>query len=83
MQPTNKNPNDKADNEFYQDLVRLVNKHSQENRSGTPDYIIADFLMHCLKGFHRAINFRENWYGREQDERFGTPAKGLLPDNGV
>lgn len=63
----------KRDHEFYVELVKLINKHSMENASGTPDYVIGDYLMHCLQSFNRSVNFRENWYGRAQDPKFGTP----------
>ncbi|MGK2880621.1 MAG: hypothetical protein ACSLE6_07430 [Mycobacterium sp.] len=63
--------------EFERELASLLNRHSQENRSGTPDFILANYLTGCLKTYAEAIEAREKWYGREQDDRFGTPKGGF------
>jgi len=34
---------------FKQELEHLINKHSMENRSNTPDFILADYLVRCLE----------------------------------
>lgn len=60
--------------EFIDDLARVLNKHSRENNSGTPDFILADYLLHALIAFETAISNREKWYGRQQDQ-FGMPEK--------
>lgn len=65
---------------FRDELRQLINRHSRENGSGTPDFILAEFLKSSLQAFDKAVNRRENWYGRKQDPRFGTPAKGILGD---
>ena len=49
---------------FEQELKALLNKHSQENGSDTPDYILARYLTDCLEVFNQAVNNREKWYGR-------------------
>jgi len=48
---------------FKKELERLINKYSKENGSNTPDFILAKFLMGCLKTFDAAVKRRENWYG--------------------
>lgn len=58
---------------FQDELQRLINRHSQENNSGTPDFILAQYIQNSLNAFNLAVNEREKWYGREQD-RFGMPA---------
>ena len=50
--------------EFRKELESLVNRHSGENGSNTPDFILADYLTDCLVAFDRAVNRRESWYGR-------------------
>lgn len=50
---------------FEKELKELINKHSIENESNTPDFILAQYLMACLKAFTTAIQQRENWYGRD------------------
>ena len=59
--------------DFVSELQSLLNRHSKENGSGTPDFILAEYLWGCLLHFNAAVNRREAWYGREQDQRFGTP----------
>lgn len=50
--------------EFERELAVLINKHSKENGSDTPDFILAKYLLDCLGAFNRAVDTRENWYGR-------------------
>lgn len=49
---------------FRDDLEKLINCHSVENGSDTPDFILAKYLMNCLFSFDVAVNAREKWYGR-------------------
>ncbi len=48
---------------FEEELERLINKHSMENESNTPDWILAQYLLSCLSAFTRATQQRETWYG--------------------
>ncbi len=50
---------------FENELRDLINCHSKENDSNTPDYILAKYLGRCLDSFTIAIRERENWYGRK------------------
>ena len=49
---------------FEQELRRLINAHSMENASNTPDNILAEYLSACLNAFNVATRQREQWYGR-------------------
>ena len=49
---------------FRVELTRLLNQHSRENASGTPDYILAEYLLGCLTAYDRALAQRETWHGR-------------------
>lgn len=49
---------------FRKELETLINKHSLENGSDTPDFILADYVSKCLKTFDETIQAREQWYGR-------------------
>jgi hypothetical protein len=51
--------------EFEKNLARLINRHSVENGSNTPDYILAQYLVACLKAFEATTQQRETWYGRD------------------
>lgn len=55
--------------EFEKELEILINKHSKENESDTPDFILAKYLKVCLDNFNIAIKEREKWYGREKQEK--------------
>ncbi len=48
--------------EFRKELEILINKHSMEQFSNTPDFILANFLTSCLTAFDSATRSREEWY---------------------
>jgi hypothetical protein len=50
--------------EFRKDLERLINRHSLENGSDTPDFILAEYLTKCLEAFDWCVTNREKWHGR-------------------
>jgi hypothetical protein len=50
--------------EFRADIEHLINRHSMENGSDTPDFILATYLCDCLEAFDKAAKHREAWYGR-------------------
>ena len=54
-----------SDADFRSDLESLINRHSQENGSNTPDFMLADYLVSCLRTFDEIVNRREQWYGRD------------------
>lgn len=47
--------------DFESDLRDLINKHSRENESDTPDFILAKFLIDCLEAYEETIKRREDW----------------------
>lgn len=49
---------------FRSELQELLNRHSRENESNTPDYMLADYLIECLRALDETINRRASWYGR-------------------
>jgi hypothetical protein len=52
--------------EFAKELEHLINKHSLENGSDTPDFILAQYLCHCLSNFNSTTRARERWYKPEE-----------------
>ena len=50
--------------EFNDDLTFLLNKHSRENNSDTPDWILSEYMQHCLHAFEQATIHREQYYGK-------------------
>lgn len=49
---------------FLTELTSLINRHSIENNSNTPDHILANFMWECLQSFEKASISREKWYGK-------------------
>ena len=49
--------------DFRSELTAQLNKHSKENSSNTPDFILRDYLCDCLRAFDKASLAREEWYG--------------------
>jgi len=47
------------------EIEEAINRHGRENRSGTPDFILASYLMDCLQIFERATNARDQWWNHE------------------
>lgn len=47
---------------FKQDLENLINFHSKERDSNTPDYILAQYLLACLDAFNHTVQAREDWH---------------------
>jgi hypothetical protein len=47
---------------LYTEVKEAINKHSAENKSNTPDYILAEYLMDCLTAFENAIEQRDKWH---------------------
>lgn len=48
------------------DLRSVLNRHSAENGSDTPDGVLAGYLLDCLAAFDRATLARSSWYGNHQ-----------------
>ncbi len=53
--------------EFYTELEKLINRLSIENKSNTPDFILAEFMTHCLTAFETTSLRREAWFGVSLD----------------
>lgn len=51
---------------FRKELEVLINKHSKEIDSGTPDFILAEFLCDTLNAFNKAVNTRTKWYHKNE-----------------
>ena len=45
------------------ELAGLLNEHSAENASDTPDYLLAEFMLDSLNAYERATQKRDAWYG--------------------
>jgi hypothetical protein len=45
------------------ELEQLLNRYSAESISGTPDFILAKFLIETLKAYNEAVSHRASWRG--------------------
>lgn len=50
---------------FEKDIRDVINHHSRENASNTPDWILAQYIEGCLLSFETATQQREAFYGRD------------------
>jgi hypothetical protein len=50
---------------FQEELTGLINRHGMDDGSGTPDFLLAEFLCDCLASWDVAVSKREKWYGRD------------------
>jgi hypothetical protein len=46
------------------DFAEVINKHSLENGSNTPDFILAEYLVNCLESYNYAVLNRNDWFYR-------------------
>lgn len=56
---------------LHAEITHAINRHSAENGSNTPDFILATYLLACLNAFDLAVNARTDWYGIPRDHGFG------------
>lgn len=56
--------------EFRLELATLLNKHSIESGSGTPDFILAGFLIQCLHAYETGVRTRNTWHGGADESSF-------------
>lgn len=54
---------------FREKLSSLINCHSKENGSDTPDFILAEYLGDCLVAFDNATKRRNEWYEPHEEKQ--------------
>jgi hypothetical protein len=54
--------------DFEKELTNLINKHSMENGSDTPDFMLARFLTQALINYDLLAYDRDLWYKGEKDK---------------
>ncbi len=67
---------------FRDDLETLLNRHSMENGSDTPDFILAEYLTNCLQAFDTALHSRTHWYRPAEQKDGPNPEPLEAQDNG-
>ena len=58
----------KSEPTLLQDIESVINKHSREARSGTPDFILAEYLTDCLSAYEKATNQKDIWHESKEEE---------------
>jgi len=55
----------KQESQFYTELQALINCNCMENRSNTPDFVLAQFMMSALCAYEVAAQARDKFYSFE------------------
>ena len=58
-----------------EDLASLLNHHSAENESDTPDFLLAEYLVGCLAVYAQATQKRDKWYGIKPEPGWEYPGE--------
>lgn len=61
--------------EFKRELEALLNKHSQDARLETPDFVLADYICRTLENYRETFISRQNWF-------HPTPPGGTVLEDG-
>lgn len=62
MNDTNQTQPGEVKPDFRQELKQLINKHSQEQYSNTPDFILVEYILMCLQVYGNTVNRRDEFY---------------------
>lgn len=70
---------------FETQLIALLNKHSRERFSSTPDFLLANFLLGCLRAYEDTVRANVAWHDParvpvpvdERAEALSTVMQGL------
>lgn len=74
---TDTKPQYQSDQDFKRALASVINAHSRENRSDTPDYILADYLYNCLIAFEKTTKYSNAWH-KPRGETVSIPIHGPI-----
>ena len=61
LPPTDTGTDINALQSFSADVAEVINRHSMENPSGTPDFILGDLLTSVLASYNDAVQKRAEW----------------------
>ena len=56
------------DENLKQQLSTIMNTYGIDNECSTPDYILAEYLINCLKGYKKIHNANRIWHGLSIEE---------------
>lgn len=67
--------------DLMKELQAVINMHSEENKSDTPDFLLASYLSECLKTWAKIVRARDKWYGFEPTkDLFDKPAEEVASE---
>jgi len=69
-------PGKSGPDDLHHAIAAALNRFSAENKSNTPDFLLAHFLLGCLAAFDSVVPQREMWYGRDNVGPTGQPREG-------
>jgi hypothetical protein len=49
---------------LVKDLAEMLNFYGAEHVTGTPDFVLAKYLLATLEAYNAALKARETWHGR-------------------
>jgi len=58
---------------FKSELTVLISQYYKEFPSNTPDYVLAEYMVGCLRVFNKTVKQREAYYGNESKVDTTTP----------
>lgn len=58
-----KNESNMDDENLKQELSKIMNMHGIDTECSTPDYILAEYLIDCLKSYKKIDNANRTWHG--------------------
>lgn len=61
---------------FQLELIELINKHGLESKSDTPDFLLAEYLVTCLKNYDNVVKQKTNWVIKQKSKSFDDFIKG-------
>ena len=56
---------------FQKELESLINRHSIENMTDTPDFILAEYMVENLRALHQRHYAKKAWYSPEMQSPTG------------
>jgi hypothetical protein len=62
--------------DLRRDLAAVVNRHSRENLSNTPDFLLAEFMLNALEAAELFTAERDRWYGIAPEPGWQRPTSG-------
>lgn len=69
--------------EIIRDLASVINRHSLENDSNTPDFLLAEYLLDSLDVFTKTSVAREKWYGKKLEIKYDEMGGMLETPNDI